>query len=351
MTGLHVVVPDAFDDPARPSGGNTYDRRVCEELSRSGWSVRVHPVPGSWPHPDAVALDALAARVDAVPDGAVVLLDGLVASAAATVLVPRAERVRMAVLVHMPLGGGGDEPVQAGEQAVLGRSAVVIATSEWTKRRLRELYGLPPERITVAHPGVDPAGPAPGTAGGGSLLCVGAVTHLKGHDLLVDALTRLPGGGWRCRCIGSLDREPEVVARLRADVEAAGLGDRIVLAGVCSDAAVDRAYRSADLLVHPSRAETYGMVVTEALARGLPVVAGDVGGVPEAMGFDAGGLRPGMLVPPADAAALAGAIDRWLGSDALRARLRQGAAERRSTLSPWSATARIVAHACEAAAA
>ncbi len=57
-----------------------------------------------------------------------------------------------------------------------------------------------------------------------------------------------------------------------------------------------------------SRAETYGMVVTEALARGLPVIATEVGGVPEALGEGADGSRPGLLVPPDDPAALAAAL-------------------------------------------
>ena len=52
------------------------------------------------------------------------------------------------------------------------------------------------------------------------------------------------------------------------------------------------------MLVLPSRKETYGMVVTEALSRGIPVIASDVGGVPEALGAAPGGAQPGLLVPP-----------------------------------------------------
>ena len=104
MTAVHVVVPDGIDDPARPSGGNAYDRRVCRGLAAIGWSVREHAVAGSWPRPDAAACAALAGVVQRIPDGAVVLLDGLIASAAPEVLVPQAGRLRLVVLVHMPLG-------------------------------------------------------------------------------------------------------------------------------------------------------------------------------------------------------------------------------------------------------
>ena len=85
------------------------------------------------------------------------------------------------------------------------------------------------------------------------------------------------------------------------------------------------------------------MVVTEALARGLPVIAADVGGVPEALGHGADGTRPGLLVPPEDPAALGAALRAWLGDAELRARLRRAARERRESLPGWSTTASVLA--------
>jgi glycosyltransferase involved in cell wall biosynthesis len=97
------------------------------------------------------------------------------------------------------------------------------------------------------------------------------------------------------------------------------------------------------LLVLPSRAEAYGMVVTEALARGLPVVAAEVGGLPEALGHGADGIRPGLLVPPEDPAALGAALRAWLVDAGLRKRLRRAARERRESLSRWSTPTSVVA--------
>ena len=104
MTEVHVIVPEGIDDPVRPSGGNAYDRQVCRGLAALGWAVHEHAVPGAWPRPGATGHAALARTVRAIPDGAVVLLDGLIASAAPEVLVPQASRLREIVLVHMPLG-------------------------------------------------------------------------------------------------------------------------------------------------------------------------------------------------------------------------------------------------------
>ena len=329
MTAVHVIVPEGIDDPTRPSGGNTFDRRLCRGLEHAGWTVHVHPTPDA-------SNAALARVVRGIPDGAVVLLDGLVASPAPEVLVPEADRLRLVVLVHMPLE-------DAREGAVLSTAAAVVTTSAWARRTVLGLYSLPGDRVHVAEPGVDEAGLASGTADAGALLTVAAVIPGKGHDVLLDALALLNGLRWSCTCVGSLDRDPAFAERLRRRALNDGLDGRVRFSGPRTRADLAGSYRAADLLVLPSRAETYGMVVTEALAHGLPVVASDVGGVPEALGHGADGTRPGLLVPPDDPAALGDALRAWLADAALRRRLRRAARERRASLSGWSTATSVVA--------
>jgi glycosyltransferase involved in cell wall biosynthesis len=347
VTAVHVVVPEGIDDPARPSGGNTYDRQLCRGLSSLGWSVHEHAVPGGWPRPDAASLAALAGVVRRIPDDAVVLLDGLVASAAPEVLVPQARRLRLVVLVHMPLGrdpaNDAADAARMRERAVLCAAAAVVTTSAWTRRWLLELYRLPADRVLVAEPAVDAADLAAGTAAGGALLCVAAVTFDKGHDVLLDALAAVSDLSWHCVCLGSLDRDPAFVESVRRRAHDGRLDDRVTFPGPRTGADLDHSYAEADLMVLASRAETYGMVVTEALARGLPVVATDVGGVTEALGHGADGVQPGLLVPREDAAALGAALRGWLGDSELRGRLRQAARERRDSLRGWSTTTSVVA--------
>ena len=338
------MVPDGIDDPARPTGGNAYDRRVCHGLAEAGWLVRVHAVTGPWPRPGAASYAALAGIVEQIPDGAVVLLDGLVASTAPEVLVPQAGRLRLVALVHMPLGhGGGADGDRRREAAVLAAAASVVTTSRWARRILLELYSLPPDGVHVAEPGVDAAGLAPGTETAGALLSVAAVIPGKGHDVLLDALAPMTGLRWDCLCVGSLDRDAAFAESLRRRVRDAGLAGRMRFPGPQSGSDLARSYGAADLLVLASRSETYGMVVTEALARGLPVVAAEVGGVPEALGHGADGVRPGLLVPPGDPAALGAALRAWLGDAGLRRRMRLAARERRASLSRWSTTTSVLA--------
>lgn len=344
MTAVHVVVPDGIDDPARPSGGNAYDRQVCRALAEIGWPVHVHAVPGSWPRPDAAAYAALAGVVQRIPDGALALLDGLVASTAAEVLVPQANRLRLVALVHMPLGQGtADRDARAREGAVLSAAASVVTTSAWSRRTLLELYPLPGDRVHVVEPGVDAAPLSPGTTTAGALLCVAAVTPGKGHDMLLDALATMTDLSWDCLCVGSMDRDPAFAESLRRRLLDDELGGRVRFPGPRIGTDLDRIYVSADLLVLASRAETYGMVVTEALARGLPVVAADVGGVAEALGHGTGGVRPGLLVPPDDPAALAAALRAWLGNAEVRLTWRRAARERRAALTGWSTTTSVLA--------
>jgi glycosyltransferase involved in cell wall biosynthesis len=333
VTALHVVVPAGLDDPARVSGGNRYDRRVCDGLRAAGWTVVEVVADGTWPRPGAGDREDLARALDVLPDAALVLLDGMVAAAARSVLVPRAARLRLVVLVHMVFG---DVVGEDDEAAVLGAARAVVATSGWTRARLLERYPLPPSRVHVAVPGVQRAPVSARSPGGGRLLCVGALAPHKGQDVLLEALGGMAGVPWRCALVGPADRDPLFAAALAR--RAAGMADRVRLPGARTGAALRREYREADLLVVPSRAESYGLGAAEALAAGVPVLASAVGGLPEAVGRTPLGV-PGLLVPPDDAGALAAALVRWLTDAGLRRRLRAAALHRRGSLPGWRETA------------
>ncbi|MGW0337434.1 glycosyltransferase family 4 protein [Streptomyces sp. NPDC003011] len=349
LRSVHFVLPGGVDDPAAPSGGNAYDRRISLDLPGFGWQVHQHAVDGGWPRPDAFARTELARVLRELPDGAVVLLDGLVACGVPEIVVPEAERLCLAVLVHLPLGDetGLDPAVaaelDARERAVLRAVPAVIATSDWAVRRLVSHHGLAPDRVHVAAPGADIAPLASGTDGVSRLLCVAAVTPRKGQHRLVEALAAVTDLPWSCAFVGGLGHDPEYVAQLRVLIRKYGLQDRLHLAGPQAGAELDASYASADLMVLASYAETYGMAVTEALARGIPVLATDVGGLAEAVGRAPDGGVPGILVPPEDPAALAAELRGWFGEADVRRRLKAAARGRRAALDGWATTARSLA--------
>jgi glycosyltransferase involved in cell wall biosynthesis len=161
--------------------------------------------------------------------------------------------------------------------------------------------------------------------------------------MLVEALATITDLSWSCVCVGGLDRAPGHVDRLRRLTEAYDLGGRVRFVGPLTGDDLAASYAAADLLILASHAETYGMVVTEALSRGIPVLATAVDGVPEALGHAPDGSVPGMLVPAADPAALAEALRRWLGEPDTRRRLRSAARDRRATLHGWEVTAQAMA--------
>jgi glycosyltransferase involved in cell wall biosynthesis len=338
MRTVHVVLPEGIDDPTRPSGGNVYDRRLCRGLAGLGWTVREHVAPGRWPAPHREARARLAQVVRRLPTGALVVVDGLVAPSIPEVLVPAAERVRLVVLVHMVAERSGPGSPDRAECEVLRAAAAVVTTSAWSRSRLLATYPLRATDVHVARPGVDAAALAAGSPSGGRLTCVASLTPGKGHELLLTALGMVRDLAWTCVCVGSVVRDPEHVRRVRERLRGVGLEDRVVLAGPRTGRDLDATYAATDLLVLPTRAESYGMVVPEALAHGVPVAATSVGGVPEALGRLSDGRRPGLLVPPGDPLALAAALRRWLSDARLRESLRQAARLRRETLTPWTRT-------------
>ncbi|MBV9444311.1 MAG: glycosyltransferase family 4 protein [Streptosporangiaceae bacterium] len=348
---VHVVVPEEFDNPGLPTGGNIYDRRICAGLAEAGWEVLVATVAAPWPVPSLGARADLARIVSAIPDGETVLIDGLIASPTAAQLLPHTGRIRMTVLLHMPLATAldthHDASAERSEQAVLRAATGVVVTSEWTRQQVLTRYAIPACRVHVARPGADRVA-APARPVRGHLICVGVLGPHKGQDLLVEALAGVADQDWHCLLAGSLDRHPDFVEQLRTRIARLGYGHRVRLSGVLAGAALSHAYTTADLLVAPSRSETYGMTVTEALAHGLPVIAAAVGGLPEALGFSADGTRPGQLVPPGDPAALAAALGDWLGDERHRQRLRAAARQRRWTLRGWEQTTQEIANALTA---
>jgi glycosyltransferase involved in cell wall biosynthesis len=340
------VVETIFAIPgnlATATGGYAYARRLLELLPEHGIAVRHLPLPASYPNVTEADLDETDRLLGATPDGAVLLIDGLAYGAVPAARIDKLKRAIVA-LVHHPLflETGLTQTRRAEllalERAALARAARVIATSTATARLLKGHFDVPRARVAVAEPGTEPRSRARGTGTPTQLLAIGAVSPRKGYDLLVAALAELPKLDWRLMIVGALDRSPECVANLRAAIASSSLDDRITLAGQVSDEELTSLYDKADVLVSPSLFEGYGMVLTEAMAHGLALVASTGGAAAETVPEGAG-----VKVAPGDVDALRDALARVVAD----ARVRQALADRSwaagQKLPRWSETAARVA--------
>ncbi|OWV29003.1 glycosyltransferase [Halomonas campaniensis] len=328
-------------NPAQRTGGYIYDAQIVSSLRDQGWEIDVVGLAGTFPDADAEAAEALTQALASLPDQAAVVIDGLAMGALPEVIALHAQRLDITALLHHPLGdeSGLNEADQQrfhrSELNALAHVARIIVTSHFTARRLPELaahYEMPLHpSVTVVEPGVALAPISP-TAEPGEvlrLLCVATLTPRKGQDILVKALAGVSGDHWQCDCYGGA-RDATFTQRVQQLIDQNGLQGSVRLYGECDGATLEAAYRGAHALVLPSWYEGYGMVVTEALAHGLPVITTTGGALRDTLPAGAG-----LSVEPGDVDALQGALSRFCHDDELRHQLRQGAAQARDALSDW----------------
>jgi glycosyltransferase involved in cell wall biosynthesis len=333
---LVLVVPGRLDTL---TGGYVYDRRIVEGLRGLGWRVDVCSLDDGFPWPTDAALVEAASKLASIPDGTTVLVDGLAGGVMPAVMEREVGRLRLVPLVHHPLAdetGISREDASAfevSERRALALGRRVVVTSRATALRVSRLFGVPPDRIAVVEPGVDRGPMSMGSASATpELLCVAAISPRKGYRTLVRALGMISDRKWHLTIVGSLDRHLPSVEQLREGLRAAGLEQRVSLAGEADAPTISTYYQRSDLFVLATEYEGYGMVVAEALAHGLPIVSTPVGAIPDLVGGEAG-----VLVPVGDASALADAMAKVLDDPDFRRRLAAGAARVRDRLYSWEA--------------
>ena len=341
---LHVVVPGSL---SQRTGGYIYDARMVSGLRERGWRVVVHELEGRFPDPDGQARASLASALESIAAGGRVLIDGLAMGSLPGPVRTHRDRLQILSIVHHPLSdetGLDDdrrERFRSLEQESLRACVGVLVTSRFTASRV-EAFGFPSNRVRSVSPGVDPARPARGVPEGAppQLLCVASLTPRKGQDVLVRALGRARELSWHCVCAGSLDRAPGYAETVRRLAEESGIGKRVEFVGECDEAALNALYEQSSIFVLPSYFEGYGMVLTEALARGLPVVSTTAGAIPDTVPSEAG-----VLVAPGDDEALAEALSTLLRTPSRLEGLAAAARSHAQDLPDWNQAVSAFAHA------
>jgi glycosyltransferase involved in cell wall biosynthesis len=253
------------------------------------------------------------------------------------------EHVATPVVSNLPLGR---QIITLLIRAVNRLIDATIAVSEPTREMLIRNYGLAPSRVVTIRNGIDVSRFDAGfdrtkvraelglLAEDAVALFVGRMSPGKGHELALRSLKLTAGtseGSIRLVFAG----EGELLGDLRSRAAGLGVEDRVVFAGFRRD--IPALLAASDMLVLPSEAESLPMVILEAMASRMPVIATDVGGISEVV-LDG---RTGILVHPGDAEALAAAMVR-LASDPERRRA-MGEAGRRRVELEFSSEASVTA--------
>jgi starch synthase len=218
----------------------------------------------------------------------------------------------------------------------------VIAVSEGMKKDILKCYPIPSSRISVVYNGIDPAVYRPRRddrllrrlgVRPPYVLFVGRLTRQKGVFDLLEASKKFLPGTQLVLATGKPD-EPGILDDLKKAVK--GRKDVLWINSMLGQADTIALYSGASVAVTPSVYEPFGIVVVEAMACGAPVVASAVGGIREIVQSG----RSGLLVPPANPSALAGAVNRFLSDKGLAGKLASNARRRVEQHFTWQAAAK-----------
>ncbi|AUX24617.1 glycosyltransferase [Sorangium cellulosum] len=323
------------------TGGYIYDRLVIERLRAQGDVVEVVSLD---PAPLSRALSGLAlARRLARLDPAVVVGDELCFPELGPAFAALPRRIARVLLVHHLSAwelrpGPRRTAVALEEAAVLRLCEARVATSATTAARLRREHGL--GRVDVAAPGADRLALRPRAGRGDGplrLTFVGSFIPRKRILELLAAFERVGSAHATLALIGDATRDPAYAARVRRAIEgSAFLRARVTAPGVLGDEALAEALAETDALVLPSSLEGYGMVLTEAVRAGVPVLAARVGAIGEVVQDGAEALLWD------DGDGLVRALSRFLSDATLRASMSRAAVVRSAGLPGWDSTAAAV---------
>ncbi|HEY0521230.1 MAG TPA: glycosyltransferase [Ilumatobacteraceae bacterium] len=255
-------------------------------------------------------------------------------------------------LAKVKAEGGDFEPEwrERAEAEIIGCADAICVSCTEEERQFLRLYGQPAGKIEIIAPGVEHAFFAPGDRGGARnalglpvgcpiLLFVGRIQPLKGPDVAVRALAELGRDDALLLIVGGASGLEGSAEMQHVDqlIDELGVRDQVRFIEPQPHHILSTYYRAADVVLVPSRSESFGLVALEASACGTPVVASGVGGLLTLV--DHGDT--GFLVPERDPALYARYIAQILDDPALAARMGRRGAQRASKYT-WSfAAARL----------
>jgi glycosyltransferase involved in cell wall biosynthesis len=319
---LHALMPAIHH---RQTGGSIYNRQVLDYLTKST-PVELHlDTPGAdclrWP-------------------GGLWLVDSLCLERGATHIAqcPGASGVLIAHYLQMLDPRRQDSAGAGAEAALLKRYRAVVTTSPFAQRAL--IAAGYAGAVVAIPPGLAPGYRSPVQRPCGArkaaIVTIASIVPDKGLMEMLDALIELSDLDWMWEVIGDAALDATFAGIFRHRVSQSPIGHRVSIRGALPAADIIAAYDRSDLFALPSRFETCSMATMEAMARGLPILAFEVGGLPDLLPE----ISRQALVPPGDVAGWVQTLRRLLASPHDRRRLGEANLQASTSFPAWKDSGR-----------
>lgn len=283
-----------------------------------------------------VQVDLLVGTDPIFPTGSIAVIDGMLLPRLHHRLDDLARTDAVALIHHIAAAAGRDDisrtQILDVERSMLGQMRRIVATSAPVAARLADEFGViahtvPPGRRDVAPATPDPERPI--------ILSVGVLTRRKGHDGLIQAVSRLQDLPWHLVIAGDSQREPAHPAELRTLADELGLSIRVTILADPTPDRLETEWRRASVFALATRWEGYPSAIAEALQRGIPCLT--------TTGANADTILPstaGAICPVNDLATFGKCLRRFLFDATLQADMALAARTVSSTFPRWSDCAR-----------
>ena len=271
---IRFLIPEPKN---RRSGGTLYDLQMVEAIQEKGYEIELHWIEKNM---------GVKAFISDLEKDDLLVIDGLVfhQNYKDAYLLNDFKKI---YLTHLPfwlepgIDGKEIELRKLREIDFIKRCNLVICTSDYIKDEIIQ-SGIDAKSILVINPLISGSSEEKRAYNKKpkEFLFVGAVHFGKGLDILTKALAQIENSHWELKVAGDFNPGDEYFKTIIKGVKKSGLSSKIRFLGACDAEKIRELYLNSDLLIHPSRFESYGMAIGEALSLGLPVLASDAGALP-----------------------------------------------------------------------
>ncbi|NBC83494.1 MAG: glycosyltransferase [Bacteroidetes bacterium] len=322
------------------SGGYIYNQRIWKELKVLVEECYLVNWDDDFPFPSDRTIIECDKWLQNTHTGAVLIIDSLIPGTIPDLLKKYKHKYSYVALMHLPLSlnpdidGQNKKNIAFYESVALQCTDHIVVTSERTYDYLMQ-SGVENKPVSIIPPGTDPvkinrqypANPV-------NLLSVSHILPHKRQMDIIEALSALTNYPWTLTICGDTNIKPQYYEELLKLVSKHNLEKRIIFEGKVEHDELTTYYSRADLFIHASEYETYGMVVAEAISHKLPMITSDFGGL-----FGSGSPVAALIYEPGNIRQLQGCLKKLFDKPDAYKQLVDGYNENSFQLPDWRESA------------